>query len=84
VLLMDEPTGSIDPVATAQIEGLMVALREEHAVGVIAYSMRRAPLVAGRVVYFHLRALRAVSPTDLMFTRAFGADALAVVAGKFG
>jgi phosphate transport system ATP-binding protein len=84
VLLMDEPTGSIDPVATARIEELMLSLREDHAVVVITHSMMQARRVADRVAYFHLGELREIGPTEMMFNAANDPHARAFVAGEFG
>ena len=84
VLLMDEPTGSIDPVATAHIEELMLRLREDHAVVVITHSMMQARRITDRVAYFHLGELREVAPTERLFTAAQDPDARAFVAGDFG
>ncbi|MGZ2259143.1 phosphate ABC transporter ATP-binding protein [Roseobacter sp. A03A-229] len=84
VLLMDEPTGSIDPVATAKIEDLMLELSEDHAVVIITHSMMQARRIADRVAYFHLGELRELSRTEAMFERAQDPEARAFVAGDFG
>jgi len=49
VLLMDEPTGSIDPIATARIENLLLELKQDHAVVIITHSMAEARRIADRV-----------------------------------
>ncbi|QBF29981.1 phosphate ABC transporter ATP-binding protein [Thalassococcus sp. S3] len=84
VLLMDEPTGSVDPIATARIEDLMLELREDHSVVVITHSMMQARRVADRVAYFHLGKLLEIGPTEMMFTAARTPEARAFIAGKFG
>ncbi|GFE50437.1 phosphate ABC transporter ATP-binding protein [Roseobacter cerasinus] len=84
VLLMDEPTGSIDPVATAKIEDLMLELSDDHAVVIITHSMMQARRIADRVAYFHLGELRELSLTADMFEHAQESDARAFVAGDFG
>ncbi|MBC7739321.1 MAG: hypothetical protein H7245_19415 [Candidatus Saccharibacteria bacterium] len=46
VLLMDEPTGSIDTIATRRVERLIVELRDAHAIIiVINHAARLAPIV---------------------------------------
>jgi phosphate transport system ATP-binding protein len=84
VLLMDEPTGSIDPVATEAIEDLMLHLREDHAVVVITHSMMQARRVADRVAYFHLGELREVAAAEMMFSAPRDKDAAAFIGGKVG
>jgi len=68
VLLMDEPTGSIDPVATELIEELMIDLGRTHAVIVITHSMMQAKRVADRVAHFHLGRLMDIGPTARVFS----------------
>ena len=84
VMLMDEPTGSIDPIATAKVEELMMDLRADHSVVVITHSMMEARRVADRVAYFHLGKLLEIGPTEMIFTAATQPETRAFVAGKFG
>ncbi len=84
VLLMDEPTGSIDPIATAEVEDLLVRLKSQLSVVIITHSMMQARRVADRVGYFHLGVLRELAPTEAMFQAAQDPDARAFIAGKFG
>ncbi|KAJ54673.1 hypothetical protein ACMU_16285 [Actibacterium mucosum KCTC 23349] len=84
VLLMDEPTGSIDPIATAKIEALMSSLKQDHAIVVITHSMMEARRIADRVAYFHLGRLLEIGPTETMFTHADTPQARAFISGKFG
>jgi phosphate transport system ATP-binding protein len=84
VLLMDEPTGSIDPIATAAIEDLMLALKPDHAIVVVTHSMMEARRLADRVAYFHLGRLLEIGPTEQVFTAARTVEARRFIAGKFG
>lgn len=84
VMLMDEPTGSIDPIATAHIEELMLDLRADHSIVIITHSMMEARRIADRVAYFHLGALLEQGPTEEMFTHPQTPEARAFLAGKFG
>ena len=84
VLLMDEPTGSIDPIATAKIEDLMVELKQDHSVVIITHSMAEARRIADRVAYFHLGKLLEVAPTEMLFAAPQTPEARAFVAGKMG
>jgi phosphate transport system ATP-binding protein len=84
VPLMDEPTGSIDPVATARIENLMGGLKADLAIVVITHSMAEARRVADRVAYFHLGRLLEIGPAERIFTAAETPEARAFIAGRFG
>lgn len=84
VLLMDEPTGSIDPIATAKIEELMLSLKVDHSIVVVTHSMMEARRIADRVAYFHLGRLLEIGPTEDLFTNAKTTEARRFIEGKFG
>ena len=84
VLLMDEPTGSIDPIATARIEELMMELKDHVSIVVITHSMMQAARVADRVAYFHLGALLEIGTAEQVFTAPRHALTKSFVHGKFG
>jgi phosphate transport system ATP-binding protein len=54
VLLMDEPTGSIDPIATQKVEELVTELKADKAIILVTHSMMQARRIADRVAVFHL------------------------------
>lgn len=84
VLLMDEPTGSIDPIATAQIEELMMDLRASHSVVVVTHSMMEARRVADRVAFFHLGRLLEIGPTEQIFTAPQHEKTRSFIEGQYG
>ena len=84
ILLMDEPTGSIDPIATAKVEELMLTLRPDHSVVVITHSMNEAHRVADRAAYFHLGRLLEIGPTEQIFTAPSHEETRRFIAGEFG
>ena len=84
VLLMDEPTGSIDPVATARIEELVLELKVDHSVVIVTHSMMEARRIADRVAYFHMGRLLEIGPTETIFEHAQSKLARDFIWGKFG
>lgn len=84
VLLMDEPTGSIDPVATARIEDLMLDLKSDLSIVVITHSMMQAKRIADRIAMFHLGELVEIAPTDAIFTAAQDPRTRDFVHGDYG
>ena len=52
VLLMDEPCSALDPIATRQIEELMLELKERFAVALVTHNMQQATRVADRTAFF--------------------------------
>ena len=84
VLLMDEPTGSIDPIATQKIEDLMSDIKADHSVVIVTHSMMQARRIADRVAYFHLGNLVEIGPTEVMFTEPQDDRVRDFISGKLG
>jgi len=52
VLLMDEPCSALDPIATRQIEELMVELKKNYTVAIVTHNMQQAQRVADKTAFF--------------------------------
>lgn len=52
VLLMDEPCSALDPIATRQVEELMVQLKEKYTVAIVTHNMQQAQRVADQTAFF--------------------------------
>jgi len=52
VLLMDEPCSALDPIATRQIEELMIQLKERYTVAIVTHNMQQAVRVADQTAFF--------------------------------
>jgi len=52
VLLMDEPCSALDPIATRQIEELMVGLKKQFTVAIVTHNMQQAVRVADQTAFF--------------------------------
>ena len=52
VLLMDEPCSALDPIATRQIEELMVRLKEHYTLAIVTHNMQQALRVADQTAFF--------------------------------
>jgi phosphate transport system ATP-binding protein len=52
VLLMDEPCSALDPIATRQVEELMLELKEHYSVALVTHNMQQATRVADTTAFF--------------------------------
>lgn len=52
VLLMDEPCSALDPIATRQVEELMVQLKEKYTLAIVTHNMQQALRVADQTAFF--------------------------------
>jgi len=52
VLLMDEPCSALDPIATRQVEELMLELKNDYSVAIVTHNMQQAQRVADTTAFF--------------------------------
>lgn len=68
VLLLDDPTAGLDPVATQRIESLIYTLRQRLTVVLATNSLRQAARVSDQTAFLWLGRLVECSPTARLFT----------------
>ena len=89
VLLMDEPTASLDPLATAVIEELMASLAERFTIVAVTHNMQQAARVSD-VSAFMLAdesgtgRLIEVDDTAKLFTKPADSRTEDYITGRFG
>jgi phosphate transport system ATP-binding protein len=84
VLLMDEPCSALDPIATAQIEELISALRSQFSVVIVTHSMQQAARVSQKTAFFHLGTLVEYNETGQMFTNPSDPRTESYISGRIG
>jgi phosphate transport system ATP-binding protein len=84
VLLMDEPTGSIDPIATQKVEDLVTELKADRAIILVTHSMMQARRISDRVAVFHLGRLVEIGPTADIFASPQSPEARRFIGGDVG
>jgi phosphate transport system ATP-binding protein len=84
VILMDEPCSSLDPIATAKIEGLLTRLKNEYIVVVVTHNLAQARRISERTVFLYLGKVVEVGPTARIFSAATEKLTENYVNGRFG
>lgn len=84
IMLFDEPTSALDPIATANIEELMVELREKLTILVVTHNMQQAARVSDYTAYMYLGDLIEYDDTDKIFTNPSRKETEDYITGKFG
>jgi phosphate transport system ATP-binding protein len=51
VILLDEPTSSLDPVSTKAIEEMMLNLKEQYTIVFVTHNIQQAKRIADRIVF---------------------------------
>ncbi len=84
VILMDEPCSALDPIATAHIEELIDALRENFTIVIVTHNMQQAARVSQRTAFFHLGHLVECSDTEDIFTSPRDERTQGYITGRYG
>ena len=84
VILMDEPCSALDPIATARIEELIDALRQNYCIIIVTHSMQQAARVSQRTAFFHLGKLVEEGATAEIFTNPKDKRTQDYITGRFG
>jgi len=84
VLLLDEPTSAIDPIATARIEALLDELKRDFCIVIITHNMAQARRVADHVYFFHLGRIVEDGPTERIFVEPRETITQDFINGRFG
>jgi len=84
VLLLDEPTASLDPLSTQRVEELVYELRSDVTIIIVTHNMQQAARVSDQTAFFWLGKLVEVGPTDRIFTNPVETLTEDYVTGRFG
>ncbi|HET9170441.1 MAG TPA: phosphate ABC transporter ATP-binding protein [Actinospica sp.] len=84
VLLLDEPTSSLDPVSTEAIEALIRSLAPELTVVIVTHNLGQAKRVADHTAFFHDGHLVEHGPTEQLFGSPAEAETARYIAGALG
>jgi phosphate transport system ATP-binding protein len=84
LILLDEPTASLDPLSTQIVEELVYELRQTIAVIIVTHNMQQAARISDRTAFMLNGELIEVEPTSTLFTNPRDSRTEAYVTGRFG
>jgi phosphate transport system ATP-binding protein len=89
VLLMDEPTSSLDPVSTQRIEELMTELKQRVTIVIVTHNMQQAARVSDNCAFLLMAEDRAgelieFAATEKIFNNPDDPRTLDYIQGRFG
>jgi phosphate transport system ATP-binding protein len=84
VLLMDEPTSSLDPLATEKIEELVLSLKEKYTIMIVTHNMEQAARISDFTAFLYLGDLAEFDTTEKLFKEPSNPKTEAYLAGRFG
>ena len=83
ILLMDEPTSAIDPVATLKIEELMDNLRNHFTIVIVTHNMQQAARISDQTVFFYKGRIIEYGATQDIFTNPKNKQTEEYITGRF-
>jgi phosphate transport system ATP-binding protein len=84
VILLDEPTASLDPLSTQTIEELVHELKQTVAVVIVTHNMQQAARVSDRTAFMLAGEMIESAPTSTLFTNPRDSRTEDYVTGRFG
>ena len=84
VILMDESTSALDPIATLHVEELIAELKQEYTIVIVTHNMQQAARVSDYTGLFWLGELVEFSDTNEMFTKPKQELTEAYITGRMG
>ena len=84
VVLLDEPTASLDPQGTQRIEELLFELKQAFTIIIVTHNMQQAARVSDTTTFFYLGTMVETGATRQIFTAPRNEQTEAYITGRFG
>ncbi|MFA5863092.1 MAG: phosphate ABC transporter ATP-binding protein PstB [Phycisphaerae bacterium] len=84
LLLMDEPSSAIDPVATAKIEDLIETLKTKFTIVLVTHNMQQAARVSDFTAFFYNGSIIEFGRTEQIFKKPTQKQTEDYITGRFG
>ncbi len=84
VVLLDEPTASLDPQGTQRIEELLFGLKSHFTIIIVTHNMQQAARSSDTTTFFYLGDMIETGPTKQIFTTPTNPRTEAYITGRFG
>jgi len=84
ILLLDEPTSALDPVATSNIEKLIMKLKKDITVIMVTHNIAQAGRISDNTIFLYLGELIEYGKTEKLFSVSEDPRTNEYLTGKFG
>ena len=84
VILLDEPTASLDPQGTQRIEELVFELKGDFTIVIVTHNLQQAARVSDTTTFFYLGTMVEHGATSTIFTAPREERTEAYITGRFG
>jgi phosphate transport system ATP-binding protein len=84
VLLLDEPTSSLDPVSTEMVESLVKSLSSELTIVIVTHNLAQARRIADKTAFLYNGRLVESGDTSQVFEAPEEPETASYVSGRIG
>jgi phosphate transport system ATP-binding protein len=84
VLLLDEPTASLDPAGTQRIEELCHDLKRRYTIVIVTHNLQQAARISDYTAFLYVGELIEVGRTQELYTKPAKEQTEAYITGRFG
>ncbi len=84
IILLDEPASALDPISTAKLEELLVALKKNYTIVIVTHNLQQAARVSDYCAFLMLGELVEFNSTQKLFTTPRDKRTEDFLTGKFG
>jgi phosphate transport system ATP-binding protein len=84
IILMDEPCSALDPISTAKVEELIIALSKNHTLLVVTHNLQQAERISDYTAFFMFGELVEHGHSKTIFSEPSHQSTQDYVSGRFG
>ena len=84
VILLDEPTSALDPISSAQIERMLMELKQDYTMIIVTHNMQQASRISDNTAFFLNGELIEYGETSQIFTNPKEKQTEDYISGRFG
>jgi phosphate transport system ATP-binding protein len=84
LILMDEPTSSLDPISTSRIEELIFELKKEYTIIIVTHNLQQAGRISDSTAFIYLGELMEFNLTKKIFFNPDHEKTQNYITGRFG
>jgi phosphate transport system ATP-binding protein len=84
VIVLDEPTGSLDPLSASVVESSIMSMRNDYTVVIVTHNMQQALRVSDYTAFMYLGEIVESGETSRLFKNPQKRETKKYIAGRFG
>lgn len=84
ILLLDEPSSALDPIANRKVEELLIQLKEAYTIIIVTHNLQQAARISDKTAFFYNGEIVEFDETEKIFTNPSYKKTEEYITGRFG